>query len=238
MAPIRTAKAVLHLDVLEEYDPRTQAALSASGFSGVGTPGSSEPATPRSGVGAFSAHGDDDATSTAGTTTIGGGAPGSKSSSSRTPPGGGGARPTATTTGQRRRGYAQIPLDRELLDQRPHKDLVVPVLRPGVPADDALGHMLAAGAAPDADDDWTRDRANLVLHAQFQYSKLVPIKERIRELANEQKDLHKDVTKIQLALDKPATRKWDFPEERVADGDDEAKENDDEETGGGAGRAP
>ena len=79
---------------------------------------------------------------------------------------------------QRRRGHAELPLSK-FMDQRPHKDLLVRVIKPGtVPPEDE-------------DDSNIKDGPHLLVTAQFQYSKLVPIKTRILELLTEQKKLHR-----------------------------------------------
>jgi len=82
---------------------------------------------------------------------------------------------------QRRKGFAELPL-RDLMDQKPHKDVILRVKPPGTLEDD--------GVDDDLDLDPTVE-PHLKLNAQFQYSKLVPIKTRILELLTEQKKLHR-----------------------------------------------
>ena len=65
--------------------------------------------------------------------------------------------------------------------------------------------------------------------AQFQYSKIVPIKVRIFELLQEQRKLHRDVTNLQIGKEPEYEDEWDFPDKRELDAD--AKDDDDDEEG-------
>lgn len=108
---------------------------------------------------------------------------------------------------QRRRATANLPLSK-LLDQFPHKDLKLPLSFPGREEDEAIQGGVA------------------VVHAHFQYSKIVPIKSKILDHVTMQKKLHRDVTRLQLGM--PVENDWDFPDlrnlEDDGDQDDEAKD--------------
>ena len=67
--------------------------------------------------------------------------------------------------------------------------------------------------------------------AQFQYSKVVPIKAEITAKLEEQRRLHRDVTNLQIGRDVEYEDDWDFPDRQ---GTEDAKEADDDD-GGGAG---
>ncbi|KAJ8607930.1 hypothetical protein CTAYLR_009104 [Chrysophaeum taylorii] len=109
---------------------------------------------------------------------------------------------------QRRRATADLKLE-TLLDQFPHKDLILPLA--------IIGHRDDGVATP-----------SIKIHAHFQYSKIVPIKNKIFELLTEQKKLHRDVTRIQL--NQETENAWDFPDLRNIDDDTKDEEEDLEDT--------
>ena len=108
-----------------------------------------------------------------------------------------------------RRGWAKLELA-DLADQYTHA-LYLDLNRPGLPF----------GAAP----------ASLKVTAQFQYSKVVPIKAEITAKLEEQRRLHRDVTNLQIGRDVEYEDDWDFPDRQ---GTEDAKEADDDDGGAGA----
>jgi len=118
---------------------------------------------------------------------------------------------------QRRRATTVLPLD-QLLDQFPHKDLRLPLTLFGAPG---------LPDAPDDDDQRPAATPSLALHAHFQYSKIVPIKEKILELLTTQKKLHRDITLIQLG--EKNENEWDFPD--LQNKEDDAKDEDEDAVG-------
>ena len=104
-----------------------------------------------------------------------------------------------------RRGWAKLELA-DLADQYTHA-LYLDLNRPGLPF----------GAAP----------ASLKVTAQFQYSKIVPIKLKIFELLAEQRKLHRDVTNLQIGKEPEFEDEWDFPDKREIER--ENKDDDDDE---------
>ncbi|KAH8068298.1 intracellular chloride channel [Aureococcus anophagefferens] len=104
-----------------------------------------------------------------------------------------------------RRGWAKLELA-DLADQYTHA-LYLDLNRPGLPF----------GAAP----------ASLKVTAQFQYSKIVPIKLKIFELLAEQRKLHRDVTNLQIGKEPEFEDEWDFPDKR--DLEHENKDEDEDE---------
>ena len=107
-----------------------------------------------------------------------------------------------------RRGFAALPLP-ALGDQK-QQALDLELARPG-----------GQGGRP----------AFLRATAQFQYSKVVPIKAEITAKLEEQRRLHRDVTNLQIGRDVEYEDDWDFPDRQ---GTEDAKEADDDD-GGGAG---
>ena len=104
-----------------------------------------------------------------------------------------------------RRGWAKLPL-KDLADQYTHS-LYLDLVRPGLPF----------GTQP----------ASLRVTAQFQYSKIVPIKLKIFDLLAEQRKLHRDVTNLQIGKEPEFEDEWDFPDKREIER--ENKDDDEEE---------
>ena len=107
-----------------------------------------------------------------------------------------------------RRGFAALPLP-ALGDQK-QQALDLELARPG-----------GQGGRP----------AFLRATAQFQYSKVVPIKAEITAKLEEQRRLHRDVTNLQIGRDVEYEDDWDFPDRQ---GTEDAKEADDDDGGAGA----
>lgn len=93
-----------------------------------------------------------------------------------------------------RRGFVQLPLA-ALADQK-QQALDLELARPG-----------GAGGRP----------AFLRATAQFQYSKVVPIKREIVAKLEEQRRLHRDVTNLQIGRDVEYEDDWDFPDKAGAE---------------------
>lgn len=117
---------------------------------------------------------------------------------------------------QRRRATAKLALN-DLEDQQPHKNLELAVTLP---------RDIVDNYTSDDDEALPPTGPRLKLHAQFQYSKVVPIKRKIIELLDEQKLLHMDITRLQLGEEVENEDRWKFPDSAELP---DAKEEDDED---------